>query len=193
MPASSVLLALIAQLLVWLVLLRRVGLAFGKWLGSGLGSCVYVATASSFFAVRWVWVRAYCADAAPLRPTAFGGHPARSAPPPTRGTRLPPEERRLARPISVQRWCTTPVAGPNYRGAAPHHFGTLRSVLHHFSERKTDENVISPEFAPSLPPTHPMGPWAGSVKGAPLATSDDRRSAAASKLSWASRPFNIVE
>ena len=38
-PASSDHLALIAQLLVWLVLLRRVGLAFGKWLGSGLGSC----------------------------------------------------------------------------------------------------------------------------------------------------------
>ena len=130
---------------VWQVAGQRTGLP-----------CVYVATASSFFAVRWVWVRAYCADAAPLRPTAFGGHPARSAPPPTRGTRLPPEECRLATPISAQRWCKTPVAGPNYRGAAPHHFGTLRSVLHHFSERKTDENVISPEFAPSLPPTHPL-------------------------------------
>ncbi len=38
------------------------------------------------------------ASPAHLKKATFGGHPARSAPPPTRRTRLPPEERRLATP-----------------------------------------------------------------------------------------------
>ena len=134
------------------------------WARGGLGySCGHVATASSFFALRWVWVRADCAAATSLRSAAFGGHPARSAPPPTRRTRLPPKERRLATPIPARRWCKTPVAGPKNGAPGAHHIGALRSVLHHLLPHTFSIFLHFPLFGPLWREVSRRPGWSGGL------------------------------
>jgi hypothetical protein len=69
--------------------------------------------------------------------------------------RLPLKERCLDKEISTQAMRQIPVDCPKYRANLAHHFGTLAGFLPIVLPHKPTEKPISPDFAPSLPPTHP--------------------------------------
>jgi hypothetical protein len=69
--------------------------------------------------------------------------------PPAQRRRLPLKECSWPRRLLAQRWGRNPVDRPKYRATVAHHFGTLAGFL-----PVPFENVISPDFAPSLPLTH---------------------------------------
>ena len=116
---------------------------------AGLGWTARWPHSSSIFSLPSLRFYGNVAFSAPLGPACSGCHSPRSGLPPARVRRLPLKERCLDKAISTQAMRQIPVDCPKYRGAAPHHFGTLRWIWRIVLPHETKEKLISPGFAPS--------------------------------------------
>ena len=116
---------------------------------AGLGWTARWPHSSSIFSLPSLRFYGNVAFSAPLGPACSGCHSPRSGLPPARVRRLPLKERCLDKAISTQAMRQIPVDCPTYRGAAPHHFGTLRLIWPIGLPHETMEKLISPGFAPS--------------------------------------------
>ena len=134
-PASSVLFTPAADFLRRLVLLWCFALPARRrwrdWAGH---------IPQALFSLPSLRVYANVAFSAPLGPACSGCHSPRSGLPPARVRRLPLKERCLDKAISTQAMRQIPVDCPKYRGAAPHHFGTLRWIWRIVLPHETMEN-----------------------------------------------------